>query len=360
MGRDGEPPGSPSVTSADVENLALEGTFVSPTTRRAVTWDADRAEFVAAGTAEVFGCIADEIPDFRPDQRSLAAAEIAGFRARLAELWKQSEGDPLPPQSLVPASTADTCRYWRSVARSEFAGFLRWVAAGRPPYTQDDSMRRYAVVTDVYPSARRRLVTVFSSGRLATAPLALFKQLSLGSALDLIRREGIRSVLDFGCGWGANTIVLRQAFPDLQIWSFDYSPFRVLATQFNLRTLGLTPYRLFVADGSRLPLPDHSIDLVLTTHVLEQMQEVLPPALAEIQRVARRFAWHIEPTYRYARWPHRLRVKRLGYPRDIAERAVAHGWRLLERRLASPAWGRTPGELIVLAKPDRGHEPTEA
>jgi precorrin-6B methylase 2 len=333
------------------ENLALEGAFVSPTTRRPLTWDAERAVFVAAGDAERFGCIADEVPDFRPDGCGLPADEIAGFRARLAELWKRSEAEPLPPQALVPASSADTRRYWRFVARSELTGFLRWVAAGRPPYTQDQSMRRYAAVTDVYPRARRHLVTVFTSGGLATAPLALFKELSLGSALDLIRREGIRSVLDFGCGWGANTIVLRRAFPDLHIWSFDYSPFRVLATQFNLRTLGLTPYRLFIADGSRLPLPDRSIDLVLTTHVLEQMQEVLSPALTEIQRVARRFAWHVEPTYRYARWLHRLRVRRLGYPRDIAERAVANGWRLLEQRPASPAWGRTPGELIVLARP---------
>ena len=113
------------------ENLALEGAFVSPTSRRPLTWDAERAVFVAAGDAERFGCIADEVPDFRPDGCGLPADEIAGFRARLAELWKRSEAEPLPPQALVPASSADTRRYWRFVARGDMPAWtahsLQWL-----------------------------------------------------------------------------------------------------------------------------------------------------------------------------------------------------------------------------------------
>jgi SAM-dependent methyltransferase len=168
---------------------------------------------------------------------------------------------------------------------------------------------------------------VLTGHGVATVPLAHFKRLSLEPLLQLIRQRGARTVLDFGCGWGANTLILRQA-------------------------LGLAPYRLFVADGSRLPLEDGAVDVVLTTHVLEQMGEVLPRALDEIHRVARRFACHIEPSWRWGRWPHRLRMRRLGYPRDIAERSVPLGWRLVEHRAADPGWGRVPGELIVLEKPD--------
>jgi hypothetical protein len=50
----------------------------------------------------------------------------------------------------------------------------------------------------------------------------------------------------------------------------------MLTTQFNLRALDLVPNRLFVADGSRLPLPDGAVDAVVSTYVLEQMAEVFP------------------------------------------------------------------------------------
>ena len=272
------------------------------------------------------------------------------MRARLADWWRREEATATPPPMLARVPPAEARRYWRLIARSEVRAFLGWWLRGRPAYTQRDSVELYRTVADIYPNAERRLVTVLADGGVATTPLMTFKRLTLEPLLDLIDREGITSVLDYGCGWGANTIVLGQLRPSLNVWSFDLSPERALATQFNLGRLGLVCERLFVADGSRLPLPDGAVDLVLSTHVLEQMAEVLDPALAEIHRVARRFAWHVEPTDRFARWPHRLRVRRLGYPLDIAERAQRLGWTLVERRLANPAWGRTPGELIVLRK----------
>ncbi len=332
------------------ENLALGGTYLSPASRRPLLWDRVHQAFATVDGDERFACLAGEIPDLRVDAVVPTEAEIASLRARLATWWEESEGVAPPPETLLPASPEEARRYWWLTAKSEAVEFLKWCARGCPPYTQRESMRVYRTVTDVYPNALRRRITVLAGGQVATAPIMVFKRLSLEPVFDLIRRERVRSVLDFGCGWGANTIVLRQAIPDLEVWSFDYSPQRVLTTQFNLERLGLTPYRLFVADGSRLPLPDGSVDLVFTTHVLEQMREVLPRALREIHRVARRFAWHVEPTYRYARWPHRLRMLRLGYPRDIAERVKALGWKVLEHRPASPAWGRNPGELIALEK----------
>jgi SAM-dependent methyltransferase len=338
------------VTLTAQENLALMASWISPVTRRPLTWDATRAAFTSDG-GEIFGCLADEIPDLRPGEAALPSDETAAIRARLQQAWDESEATPAPQQALIAAGPAATRSYWRAAARTEALEFLRWCARGRPPFTQRDSMRLYRTVSDVYPGALRRPVTVLTDGGVATAPLALFKRLSLQPVIDLIRREGLRSVLDFGCGWGANTIVLRQLFPDLEVWSFDYSPQRAVNTQFNLRALGLRPYRLFVADGSRLPLPDRAVDLVVSTHVLEQMSEVLPAALRETFRVARRYACHVEPTYRFARWPHRLRMRRLGYPRDVAADAAAAGWRIVARRLANPTWGRTPAELLLLEKP---------
>jgi SAM-dependent methyltransferase len=331
------------------DNLAIEGRFVSPVTRRPLRRDVGSG-FSTADGAETYGCVGGDIPDFRPGGVPLAAADVAALQTRLEDWWQESDAGPVPAQRLVEAEAADAWRYWRLTATSETRAFIGWWVGGRHPLTQRDSMALYRTVTDVYPRALRRSITVLADGRVATVPLAEFKRLSLEPVIELIRRERVRSVLDFGCGWGVNTIILRQLFPELQIWSFDYSPERTLATQFNLRRLGLVPYRLFVADGSRLPLADGGIDLVFTTHVLEQMREMLSPALAEIHRVAARFACHTEPTWRWGAWPHRLRMRRLGYAVDILERALALGWRLREHRPASPGWGRLPGELFVLER----------
>ena len=333
------------------ENLAQAGHYISPVTGRPLRRDIASATFATVDGAERFGSLAGEIPDFRVDEPLLPDHETGELRRRLSRWWDESQAAPGLPPALAAATPEETRRYWRITATSELKAFAAWWARRRPPYTQHDSMRLYRDVADVYAAAARRKITVLTSRGVATVPLVHFKRLSLEPLFQLIRDRGVSTVLDFGCGWGANTVILRQLMPDLEVWSFDYSPQRALTTQFNLRALGLVPYRLFVADGSRLPLADGAVDVVLTTHVLEQMSEVLPRALDEIHRVARRFAYHVEPSWRWGRWPHRLRMRRLGYPRDIAERSVALGWRLLTHRPADPGWGRVPGELIVLEKP---------
>jgi SAM-dependent methyltransferase len=331
-------------------NRALEGAFVSPVTRRPLALAAAEPALVTDDGAERFPLLSGDVPDLRPGAVALGAEEVVRVQVRLDELWASGERGPEPARVVTPAGPRETRAFWRAMARAETAAYARWWLAGRRPYTQADSMALYREITDTYPNALRRQVSVVTGGSIATAPLETFKRLSLAPILELMRAEGVRSVLDFGCGWGANTILLGQQRPDTTVWSFDASPYRVLSTRYNLERLGLAPYRLFVADGSRLPLPDGAVDLVFTTHVLEQMSEVLPSALEEIRRVARRFAVHVEPAWRDARWPHRLRMLRLGYPRDIAERSVALGWRLRERRAMNPAWGKTPGELIVLER----------
>lgn len=343
-------PSTAPTASTRGHNLALDGAFVSPVSLRPLVFEPHSAAFVTPDGTETFPCLERTIPDFRVGETAPPAEELRQLRARLDVWWHEAEAEREAAQTVAPSSRRDERRYWRLIARAEVIGFAAWLLRGRRPYTQRESMARYRIVTDVYPNALRREVPVLVDGRLARCPLLQFKRLSLAPIVDLIRQRGVRSVLDFGCGWGANTLLLKQLLPELDVWSFDLSPQRVVATQFNLERLGLTPYRLFVADGSRLPLADSAVDLVFTTHVLEQMNEVLPRALAEIHRVARRFGCHVEPAYRYAEWPHRLRVVRLGYPRDIAERSLGLGWMLVDRRPASPAWGRTPGELIVLEK----------
>lgn len=331
------------------DNLALKGTYISPVSRKPLTWDPDRRAFRTDEGGESFGCIAGDIPDFRPHGEPLGSDEIELLRTHLAGRWREAKW----PEHFMPNAAAcsppETRIYrWRTW-RTELLQFAKYCLRPRR-WTQADSMELYRRLTYIYPDTLSARATIVMHGRLHVTSVMSFKALSLEPLAELIRRQAVSSVLDFGCGWGGNTILLRRMFSDLEVWSFDYSPHRTLTAQFNLRQLGLTPYQLFVADGSRMPLADNSVDLVFTSNVLEQMQEVLTPALQEIRRVARRFAVHIEPTFRYADWAHRLRVIRKGYPRDVLPRSLKLGWRLREYRLADPTWAPTPAEWIVLEK----------
>lgn len=306
-------------------NIALEENYISPITGKLVVLDKERGVFTTADGSESFHLIANEIPDFRVGSDSMDITEVERVRIHLENLWKEAEADNVTPsQDLEIASLSEDIKFRFRTWRTELWEFIKY-SLHRRSWTQAESMNLYSSLTDVYPKALRKKVKILNDGKLCLVSLVRFKELSLEPLFQLIQKYKINSLLDFGCGWGGNTILLKQAFPDLAVWSFDYSPYRVLSTKFNLRKLSLIPYSLFVADGSKLPLPDNSIDLVFTSHVLEQMSEVLTPALQEIYRVAQRYAVHIEPTFRYANWIHRLRVTRKSYPRDIVRRSEMLG-----------------------------------
>lgn len=332
------------------DNIALEETYISPVTGKLLRLDEEGGIFTTMDGNEVFRLIANEIPDFRVDSDSIDIAEVERVQIHLENFWKEAESDNVSPsQGLEIASLSENLKFRFGTWKTELWKFIRY-SLYRHSWTQADSMNIYSSLTDVYPKALRKKIKILKDRKLCFASLIHFKELSLEPLFRLIQKYKINSLLDFGCGWGGNTILLKQAFPDLAVWSFDYSPYRVLSTKFNLRKLSLTPYRLFVADGSKLPLPDNSIDLVFTSHVIEQMNEVLTPALQEIYRVARRYVVHIEPTFRYANWIHRLRVIRKNYPHDIVQRSETLGWRLKEYRPADPTWAPTPAEWIVFEK----------
>lgn len=332
------------------DNIALKGTYISPATGKSLTLNKEHGVFTTTDGNESFHLIANDIPDLRVGSEFMHKTEIEQTRTRLENLWKKAESYNIKQsQDLEIVSRREEFKFrWQSW-KMELWRFIKHSLRSRS-WTQADSMNIYRSVTDVYPNAVRQNAKIIKDGSLHSTSLIHFKKLSLIPLFQLIRKHQISSVLDFGCGWGGNTILLKQTIPDLDVWSFDYSPYRVLSTQFNLRQLGLTPYRLFVADGSKLPLPDNSVDLVFTSHVLEQMKQVLTPALREIHRVTRRFAVHIEPTFHYADWLHRLRIIRKDYPRDIVQRSQMLDWRLQEYRPANPTWAPTPAEWIVLEK----------
>jgi SAM-dependent methyltransferase len=101
-----------------------------------------------------------------------------------------------------------------------------------------------------------------------------------------------RSILEVGCGYGKLLRQLRRRL-DVPMVGVDFS-----RTQLELARRYLGPedgIELLLSSGERLPFPDGSFDMVVTSAVILHN----PPALAEqirreILRVARRFAAHNE------------------------------------------------------------------
>jgi SAM-dependent methyltransferase len=102
------------------------------------------------------------------------------------------------------------------------------------------------------------------------------------------------SILEVGCGYGKLLLELRARL-EIPLTGIDFSPTQLERAKAFLRPgLGVT---LILGRGERLPFPDQSFDMVVTSAVILHN----PPAIAggihrEVIRVARRFAAHNEDT----------------------------------------------------------------
>ncbi|MFO0907615.1 MAG: class I SAM-dependent methyltransferase [Isosphaeraceae bacterium] len=103
------------------------------------------------------------------------------------------------------------------------------------------------------------------------------------------------SVLEVGCGYGKQLRSIRSVLPGASLVGVDFSPSQLALGRTYLADLeGVS---LCLASGARLPFPDQSFDLVLTSAViLHNPPEVAEAIRREVLRVARRFAAHNEDT----------------------------------------------------------------
>src|SRR5712691_12623895 len=81
------------------------------------------------------------------------------------------------------------------------------------------------------------------------------------------------SVLEAGCGVGAQTLTLASNSPTAQITSIDVSEASLVAAREAVRAAGIKNVNLRQADIFRLPFPPESFDHVFVCFVLEHLAE---------------------------------------------------------------------------------------
>ncbi|GAB6285521.1 MAG: class I SAM-dependent methyltransferase [Methanoregula sp.] len=81
------------------------------------------------------------------------------------------------------------------------------------------------------------------------------------------------TVLEAGCGVGAQTVTLAQHSPDAHITSIDLSPVSLAQAQERARAAGIRNVTFRQADIHALPFPDNAFDHVFVCFVLEHMPD---------------------------------------------------------------------------------------
>ncbi len=99
------------------------------------------------------------------------------------------------------------------------------------------------------------------------------------------------SLLDVGTGPGWLLPALRRVAPGLRLVGIDLSPAMVAKARRNMARVGLADrIELHEANGSQMPFPDASFDIVASTGSVHHWRQ-LTAVFAEIHRVAKPGAW---------------------------------------------------------------------
>lgn len=165
---------------------------------------------------------------------------------------------------------------------------------------------------------------------------------SMGAYLATVGRDDIE-VLDFGCGWGGETLwlagrVKRVVGVDVERDSIDH------ANQ-ALKRAGVANCSFLHSSDGRLPLADSSVDAVFSTDCFEHVMD-LGLAFGEIHRVLRPGGWLVtrfgpllhSPYGYHLRWVSQVPYAHLLFGREalLALRNEITGGKTLE-----PSWQAT-------------------
>ncbi len=138
------------------------------------------------------------------------------------------------------------------------------------------------------------------------------------------------SVLDCGTGELTTLSGISHYLPnDIELLAFDLSLSRInVGRRFAARAMRgdlAVKLRTFVAAIDRIPLPDKSVNVVMTSHSLEPNFGREQQLLQELLRVSCRKVILFEPSWENNTDDGRSRMERLGYIRDLPKHIEAAG-----------------------------------
>jgi SAM-dependent methyltransferase len=80
--------------------------------------------------------------------------------------------------------------------------------------------------------------------------------------------KNLRSVLDLGCGPGANLVAIRKKFPDIELIGLDINPEAIKVGRAYFASKGDDKVTLIKGKADAVPLHDESVDVVLVDALL--------------------------------------------------------------------------------------------
>ena len=148
-----------------------------------------------------------------------------------------------------------------------------------------------------------------------------------------VAETGADSLLEVGAGELNTLLPVAEALNGKlrEVIALDISAARLEAGK-PYDTQGLVT-QYIAASASDIPLPDKAVDVILTSHCLEQSPELVEPALREFSRVAKRGIVLAEPAYELAHPLQKKRIRKIGYARGIVAAAKRLGLNVTRHEL---------------------------
>lgn len=144
--------------------------------------------------------------------------------------------------------------------------------------------------------------------------------------------KSINSMIDIGTGELTTLIpIISTLNVSLALLATDISWSRLTWAKHNASQNNLA-VDLVASDMLNIPLPDNSVDAILTVHAMEPNGGKTENILNEFMRVTRKYLFLIEPDYEIASQGQRDRMERLDYITDLTSTINRLGLNLVEKK----------------------------